>query len=88
MKHASFKYAPPISTWAKGRRVTIQHAFQQWIKPMTMMNRYRSLEDWKYERELCNLANHKRLHRGAVGMVRAFGSPTFFRGCYVGAEND
>lgn len=84
------KYTPPISTWAKGKRITIQRAYQHWLKPTTMMKRYRSLEDWNYERELSRPLNHKfgKLHRNAVGMVRAFGSPTFFRGCYVGAEND
>ncbi len=84
------KYTPPISTWAKGRRITIQRAYQHWLKPTTMMKRYRSLADWRYERELSRPLNHKfgTLHRSAVGMVRAFGSPTFFNGCYKGAEND
>ena len=84
------KYTPPISTWAPGQRITIQRAYQRWLKPTTMLKKYRSLRDWRYERELCRPLNNNfgKLHRNAVGMVRAFGSPTFFRGAYIGAENE
>jgi hypothetical protein len=47
-----------------------------------------SMATWKYERELGSFGMNKDRNRSAVGLVRAFGSPTFFNGAYKGAEND
>jgi hypothetical protein len=43
---------------------------------------------WRYERELASFDMNKDRNRSAVGLVRAFGSPTFFNGAYRNAEND
>ena len=84
------KYTPMISDWAKGRRKTVQQALQDWMKPCVMATKYKSLESWRYDRDLMRPLNsaYCKQRRSAVGLVRAFGAPHFFRGCYVGAEND
>jgi hypothetical protein len=84
------KYTPMISDWAKGRRQTVQVAFQHWLQRGVMEKKYKSMETWRYDRALMRPLNSEfgKHHRGAVGLVRAFGAPNFFRGCYVGAEND
>jgi len=84
MRH--FKYTAPINTWGKFQRQTIQSAFQQWLVPHRMPIKCNGTADMKYERELSKY-NSKR-NRDAVGLVRAFGSPTWFKGCYPNAEND
>lgn len=70
-----------------GGRMTIQQAFSNWVQSYKR-EKANSLEIWKYERELASFSNNRDKHRRAVGMVRAFGSPTFFNGAYMGAEND
>jgi hypothetical protein len=84
MRH--FKYTAPINTWGKFQRQTIQSAFQHWLIPHRMPIKCNGTADMKYERALSKY--NARRNRDAVGLVRAFGSPTWFKGCYVGAEND
>lgn len=84
MRH--FKYTAPINPWGKSQRQTIQSAFQHWLVPHRMPAKCDSVAAWRFERDLSRY-NTKR-NRDAVGLVRAFGSPTWFKGCYPGAEND
>lgn len=84
MRH--FKYTAPINTWGKFQRQTIQSAFQHWLIPHRMPIKCNGTADMKYERALSKY--NARRNRDAVGLVRAFGSPTWFKGCYPGAEND
>ena len=84
MRH--FKYTAPINSWGKFQRQTIQSAFQHWLIPHRMPIKCHGTADMKYERALSKY--NARRNRDAVGLVRAFGSPTWFKGCYVGAEND
>ena len=84
MRH--FKYTAPINPWGKFQRQTIQSAFQHWLIPHRMPIKCLGTADMKYERAPSKY--NARRNRDAVGLVRAFGSPTWFKGCYVGAEND
>lgn len=85
MRH---KFYARKSPWAPhGGRITVQQAFKHWSQPYKR-EKATSVVIWKYERELASFRMNKDRHRAAVGMVRAFGSPTFFNGAYKGAEND
>jgi len=82
------KYYPRKNPWMPhGGRMTIQKAFRHWVQPYRA-EKADSMMAWRYERELASFRDTKDRHRAAVGMVRAFGSPTFFRGAYRNAEND
>jgi hypothetical protein len=82
------KFFPRKNPWAAhGGRMTIQQAFSNWMQPYKRM-KADSMAVWRYEREFASFGNNKDKHRRVVGMVRAFGSPTFFNGAYKGAEND
>jgi hypothetical protein len=67
--------------------MTIQQAFRHWVQSYKR-EKAGSLMIWKHERELASFGMNKDRNRSAVGLVRAFGSPTFFNGAYKGAEND
>lgn len=86
MKHRKF-YARKSSWAAHGGRMTIQQAFSHWVQSYKR-EKAGSLMIWKHERELASFRMNKDRNRSAVGLVRAFGSPTFFNGAYKGAEND
>ena len=82
------KFYARKNPWAPhGGRMTIQQAFTHWVQ-LYKREKASSLAIWKYERELASFGSNKDRHRAAVGLVRAFGSPTFFNGAYKGAEND
>jgi len=82
------RFYPRKNPWAAhGGRMTIQKAYRDWAQPYRSM-KADSMAAWRYERELASFRDNKDRHRSAVGMVRAFGSPTFFNGAYKGAEND
>jgi len=70
----------------KNRRRTPTQAMRHWLKPYKPTTPT-SMEDFHYERDLARLSRTKP-HRAAIGLVRAFGSPFYFHGAYVGAEND
>lgn len=80
------KYTPPVNRWARGKRMTVQKAFQHWLKPYEP-SKANSLAAYKYERDL-RKQSARGQHRDAVGLIRAFGASAFFRGCYINAEND
>jgi len=85
MRH---KFTARKNPWAAhGGRMTIQKAFRHWIQPYKR-EKATSMAIWRYERELASFGSNKDRHRAAVGLVRAFGSMTFFNGAYKGAEND
>lgn len=88
MKHASSKYTPPVNEWGKGMQRTLQSVFTQYVKPYykEAPTKVRGVNDRKYEFWLTKQS--MRRNRDAVGMIRAFGVPHFFKGCYVGAEDD
>ena len=82
------KYYARKNPWMPhGGRMTIQQAYRNWIRPYRA-EKANSMMAWRYERELASFINNNPRHRSAVGLVRAFGSPTFFRGAYRNAEND
>jgi hypothetical protein len=85
MRH---KFHARKNPWAAhGGRMTIQQAFRHWVQSYKRV-KADSMAVWKYERELGSFGMNKDRNRSAVGLVRAFGSPTFFNGAYKGAEND
>ena len=86
MMHRKF-YARKNPWAAHGGRTTIQEAFRHWVQSHKR-EKADSMATWKYERELGSFGMNKDRNRSAVGLVRAFGSPTFFNGAYKGAEND
>lgn len=86
MKQPGMRYMPPISKWARGQHTTVQAAFQHWMRPYKKPVRYNGVADMKYERQMARY--DRRRNRSTVGLIRAFGAPQFFRGCYPGAEND
>ena len=67
--------------------MTIQQAFRHWVQSYKR-GKAKGMAIWRYERELASFGMNKDRNRSAVGLVRAFGSPTFFNGAYKGAEND
>jgi len=85
MRHKFYARKNPWA--AHGGRMTIQKAFRNWAQSYKR-EKADSMATWKYERELASFGSNKDRSRAAVGMVRAFGSPTFFNGAYKGAEND
>jgi hypothetical protein len=86
MMHRKF-YARKNPWVAHGGRITIQEAFRHWVQAYRR-EKASSMATWKYERELGSFGMNKDRNRSAVGLVRAFGTPTFFNGAYKGAEND
>jgi hypothetical protein len=86
MMHRKF-YARKNPWAAHGGRMTIQKAFIHWVQPHKA-EKASSMSAWRYERELASFDMNKDRNRSAVGLVRAFGSPTFFNGAYRNAEND
>lgn len=81
-----FKYRPPISDWAVGRRQMLCKASAFYFKPEYPPRVTESMNDLRWYRD-CRKFNKKH-HRTAVGTIRAMGAQHFFRGCYHGAEND
>jgi hypothetical protein len=67
--------------------MTIQQAFRHWVQSYKR-EKAKGMAIWRYERELASFGMNKDRNRSAVGLVRAFGTPTFFNGAYKGAEND
>ena len=82
-RHTAF--FPRKSTWAKGARHTVQWVFRQYMQRYTP-SRTRGVADVKYEKWLRKQNRYR--NRDTVGMIRAFGAPNFFRGAYIGAENE
>jgi hypothetical protein len=68
------------------KRATLVQLFDSPV--VRKKDRFTSLADWRYERELFKLSI-RRPNRLRVGLVRAStGNPFFFNGAHVGAEND
>lgn len=86
MMHRKF-YARKNPWAAHGGRTTIQEAFRHWLQ-VYKAEKATSMAIWRYERELASFDMNKDRNRSAVGLVRAFGSRTFFNGAYRNAEND
>lgn len=81
-----FKYTAPINGWASQGRKTIMATAAYYFKPEYPPKKTTSMADLRWWRD-CQRHN-KRQHRNAVGIIRAFGATNFFRGCYLGSEND
>ena len=86
MMHRKF-YARKNPWSPHGGRMTIQQAFRHWVQSYKR-EKAKGMAIWRYERELASFGMNKDRNRSAVGLVRAFGTPTFFNGAYRGAEND
>jgi hypothetical protein len=85
MRHKFYARKNPWSP--HGGRMTIQQAFRHWVQSYKR-EKAKGMAIWRYERELASFGMNKDRNRSAVGLVRAFGSSTFFNGAYKGAEND
>ena len=72
--------------WGTGRRQTASRIFQWGIKREPYPTHAGSLAFLKYDRAIWRVG--RKPNRIAVGTLRAMGVKNFFRGCYLGAEND
>lgn len=71
----------------KSRRQTPQQAFRWAVERYAYPTSSDSVKGLRFERSVWR-HHEKKLKRDSVGFVRCMGAPNFFRGCYVGAEND
>lgn len=81
-----YKYTMPHNDWGKGKRWTVQKAFQWGVKREPRPTHASRLEFYRYDLMLWHLG--RKPNRLAVGTIRAGGAANFFKGCYTGAEND
>lgn len=72
--------------WGPGQRKTVQYIFQWSIKREPRPVTSDSVKYLWYERRVW--ADGRKPNRIAVGCIRAMGAQHFFKGCYVGAENE
>ena len=81
-----FKYTKPHNEWAVGARQQLRRVSAFYFKPEYPPRVTESMNDLRWYRD-CRKFNKKQ-SRLAVGTLRAMGVKNFFRGCYLGAEND
>ena len=81
-----FKYTKPINTWGVGMRKTVMQTCAQFMKPEYRPKKTTSMEDMKWYGDIFKF--NLKAHRNAIGLIRAMGVKHFFKGCYIGAEND
>jgi hypothetical protein len=81
-----FKYRAPIPK----RNTTVQKAFRTYTKPEYPDPNVKqtSMMAWRYDRDINRPQFPSKRIRWAIGFIRAFGSPHFFKGSNKGAEND
>jgi len=72
--------------WGAGQRKTVQHVFRSSTKREPRPISSDSVAYLRFERSVWKAGRKPR--RIATGTIRAMGAQHFFRGCYLGAEND
>jgi hypothetical protein len=72
--------------WGPSQRKTLPQIFQWGIQREPRPLYSNSVSYLRYERMVW--LDGRKSHRVTTGMVRAMGATNFFRGCYIGAEND
>jgi len=72
--------------WGAGQRKTVQHVFRSSTKREPRPISSDSVAYLRFERSVWKAGRKPR--RIATGTIRAMGASHFFRGCYLGAEND
>ncbi len=80
------KYTKPSNDWGVGRRQSVMKTCAFYMKPEYRPKKTTSMEDLKWYRDMFRFS--LKAHRNAVGVIRAMGAQHFFRGCYLGAEDD
>jgi hypothetical protein len=73
--------------WGVGARQTVQQVFQSAVGKYPYPTKSCDASYLRFERDVW-ASHRKRLKRDAVGMVRCMGAKHFFRGAYIGAEDD
>lgn len=74
--------------WGTGQRKTVQQMFQWGTKYEAPPTHHPyGVKQLRYERNVWRVYR-KAIKRDTVGLIRAMGAINFFRGCYIGAEND
>ena len=81
-----FKYSKPINSWDVGMRKPVMQICAQFMKPEYRPKKTTSMQDMKWYGDIFKF--NLKAHRNAIGLIRAMGSKHFFKGCYIGAEND
>ena len=84
MRH--MKYSKPISNWGVGMRMPVTKICASCMKPEYRPKKTAGMRDLRWYQD--TFKYKFKSHRNAVGVIRAMGAPHFFRGCYLGAEND
>ena len=72
--------------WGPSQRKTMQWVFERGIKREARPLYSDSVSYLKFERMVW--LDGRKPNRITVGSIRAMGAANFFRGCYLGAEND
>lgn len=72
--------------WGTGRRQTVQRMFQWGTRREPYPTHAGSLEFLKYDKMIWRVG--RKPNRIVVGTIRAMGAQHFFRGCYLGAEDE
>lgn len=81
-----FKYTKPVNDWETGRRKPVMQICASYMKPEYRPKKTTSMQDLRWYRDMFKFSLES--HRNAVGVIRAMGAKHFFKGCYIGAEND
>ena len=79
-------YSKPFNDWEVGNRRQLQGALRDCLFKGKYPTTSSSMWALKFDRDSWRYG--RRLNRLSVGLIRAFGAKHFFRGCYLGAEND
>ena len=72
--------------WGPNQRKTVQWIFRRSVEREPRPVTSDSVSYLHYERRVW--ADGRKPNRIAVGCIRAMGATHFFKGCYIGAEND
>ena len=72
--------------WGPNQRKTVQWIFRRSVEREPRPVTSDSVSYLHYERRVW--VDGRKPNRIAVGCIRAMGAQHFFKGCYIGAEND
>lgn len=72
--------------WGPNQRKTVQWIFRRSVEREPRPATSDSVSYLHYERRVW--VDGRKPNRIAVGCIRAMGAQHFFKGCYIGAEND
>lgn len=81
-----FRYSKPVNDWETGMRMSVMQICSSCMKPEYRPKKTTSMRDLRWYQD--TFKYKFKSHRNAVGVIRAMGSKHFFKGCYIGAEND